>query len=601
MSTSPISTSRSSEPVIRQPDTASDSSQRAPRTVAQRTWPLVVYLILSVALFGIPVLGHFGTHIIAFEDGDPSVIMWWLAWWPHALLHGLNPFVTHAILYPDGYNLEWATSMPLPSIVLAPVTLGFGPAVTWNVIQLLSPALSAWTAFLLCRHVVGRTVPALVGGYVFGFSPYMLTHLQSSPNLALVALIPIFVLIVLRRLEGKISPRRFVVEMTLALVAQYLIGTEVLATAAVFGILALALAAIFMPERRAGLWDVAKLLVVSFAATAILISPFLYYFLFGAHYPPFATQYSADLASFALPPNGVALRFRSGPLPFGGSTLEDYLGLPLLLLMALFLWSRRRERSTWWLALVMFLLLVASLGTRLGVRASHTGIWLPWDLFSRLPLLHYAIPQRFILYVTLPAAVIVAMWLNTASRRGRPESVARWALALLAVAFIVPSVGAAAWNTAITEPPFFQHHAYRRYLNSSDHVLTIPFWGPNQRWIADAGFPFALSAGSGGQGEVPGYTRFPIWTTLSASYNAFHPVTIFPYPLPADYAYQLRRFLKAKHVTAVVVEQNYPGPWSKLFGTLGVRPVATGGVLLYRLRGTTATVARSPTARLGTG
>src|SRR6202012_4584095 len=112
---------------------------------------------------------------------------------------------------------------------------------------------------------------------------------------------------------------------------------------------------------------------------------------------------------------------------------------------------------------------------------------------------------------------------------------ARWAVALLAVAFILPHVGSPAWNTPITTPPFFEHHAYRAYLNSSDHVLTIPFWGPNQRWVAAAGFAFAVSAGSGGQGESPAYTRFPIWRTLIA----------FPYPLPPRPGYQLRRFLRA--------------------------------------------------------
>jgi hypothetical protein len=549
---------------------------------AARGWPLALYLAISVCLFGIPVIDHFGSHIIAFQEGDPSVIMWWFAWWPHALLHGLNPFVTHAILYPDGYNLEWATSMPLPSLVLAPVTLGFGPAVTWNVIELLCPALSAWTAFLLCRHVVGRSGPALVGGYLFGFSPYMLTHLQSSPNLALVALVPAFVLIVLRRMERTTGRRRFVVEMALALVAQYLISTEVLATSAVFGAIALLLAGGLMPERRAALFDVVKLLVLSGLAAAVLLSPFLYYFAFGAHYPPGDTFFPADLASFVLPPGGVALRLHSGP-PFIGSALEDYLGLPLVVLIALFLWQRRRDRTAVLLGLCAAVAVLASLGGRLLVRGHATSIWLPWQLLGHLPVLRYAIPVRLILFATLPAALIAALWLRDGNGAGAPrprQRVARWGLVLIAVAFIVPDVGSAAWDTPIRDPPFFQHSAYRAYLNSHDHVLTIPFWGPNQRWIADAGFPFALSAGSGGQGEVPAYTRYPIWRTLIA----------FPYPLPADYAHQLRRFLRAKDVTAIVVEQGFPGPWHQLFGTLGIRPVATGGVLLYR-------VDRSPQVR----
>jgi len=48
----------------------------------------------------------------------------------------------------------------------------------------------------------------------------------------------------------------------------------------------------------------------------------------------------------------------------------------------------------------------------------------------------------------------------------------------------------------------------------------------------------------------------------------------------------LRRFIAAKDVTAILVDKSYAGPWRKLFGTLGVRPLDTGGVLFYRLRGT---------------
>jgi hypothetical protein len=207
-------------------------------------WPLGLYAVLSLALFGVHIIRHLGSRIVASDPIDSSQFMWFFAWWPHALLHGLNPFVTHVMFVPDGFNLTWATGMPGPSLLLAPITLAFGPAVTWNVIQLASPALSAWTAFLLCRHVTGRTAPSLVGGYIFGFSPYMLTHLTGGPYLALVPLLPVFVLLVLRRLEGSIGSRAFVVWMALAMIAQFSISSEVLATATLFGIVIAQLSAL---------------------------------------------------------------------------------------------------------------------------------------------------------------------------------------------------------------------------------------------------------------------------------------------------------------------------------------------------------------------
>ena len=47
---------------------------------------------------------------------------------------------------------------------------------------------------------------------------------------------------------------------------------------------------------------------------------------------------------------------------------------------------------------------------------------------------------------------------------------------------------------------------------------------------------------------------------------------------------ELRRFISAKGVTAVVLERGEPRLWKRLLDDLGVRPVTTDGVLLYRLR-----------------
>jgi hypothetical protein len=532
-------------------------------------WPLGLYALLSLLLFGLHVVGHLGSRIVASDPIDSSQFMWFFAWWPHALLHGLNPFVTHVMFVPDGFNLTWSTAMPGPSLLLAPITLAFGPAVTWNLIQLASPALSAWTAFLLCRHLTGRTAPALVGGYVFGFSPYMLIHLTGGPYLALVALLPVFVLLVLKRMEGSVGPRAFVAWMALALTAEFSISSEVLATATMFGAFALVTAFVLFPAARRALVDTVKLLVLSYAATAVLISPFLYFFFFGHHYPPGATYFSADVVSFALPPPLVALS-RQSP-PFAGANTESYLGLALLVLIAVFVWQERRQRTTWAIAVPLLVTAILSLGGHLHVRGHLTSIPGPWLLLAKLPVLRYAIAIRFAVFVVLPVALIVALWLSREPPRGRRGG-ARWALAALAVVFIVPDVGSASWNTSVQDPAFFATGAYRSYLRSSDNVLTIPAWGPNERWQANTGFRFNLSDGYAGNPFPPAFTRYPAWKMFLTG------------NLTPDYAAQLRRYVAAKRVTAIVVDETAPGPWRKLFGSLGVRPVSTGGVLFYRLR-----------------
>jgi hypothetical protein len=159
------------------------------------------------------------------------------------------------------------------------------------------------------------------------------------------------------------------------------------------------------------------------------------------------------------------------------------------------------------------------------------------------------------------------MWL--ASRGGR----VRWALALAVVASFLPAFNNSAWHFHISDPPFISSGQYHRYLSARDHVLTVPVWGPNERWQADTKFAFALSAGYAGNPFPPAYTRYPTFRTLLSG------------QLTPDYAAQLRRFLQDKQVTVVVVDKrDFPAPWLTLFGSLGVRPLDTGGVLIYRLR-----------------
>jgi len=253
-----------------------------------------------------------------------------------------------------------------------------------------------------------------------------------------------------------------------------------------------------------------------------------------------------------------------------GSNITDYLGLPLVGLIAAFCWQHRRRRVTALLVVCLVVPAVLALGGRglvVGGQIHH--VWLPWNALVHVPLLQYAIPARFSVFVVLPAAMIATLWLGEARRR----QILRWSLAVLAILFIVPEVGSSGFNTPVRDPSFFTAGTYRRYLTSRDHVLTIPAWGPSQRWIADAGFPFPLSTGSAGQGLPPSFLRYPIWKAM----------VLFPYKLPPQPAAELQRFLLAKQVTAIVLDPDYTGPWIKLFTTLGVRPVSTGGVLVYRL------------------
>ena len=529
---------------------------------------LLLYAALALVFWAPGLVENPRATILADSIIDPGAYLWFFGWWPHAALNGLNPVQTGAIFVPEGYNLAWVTSMPGPSLLLAPVTLALGPVVTFNLISLAAPVLSAWTAFLLCRSVVGRVGPSLAGGYLFGFSPYMLGHLIGAPQLAFVALVPLFVLLVLWRMRETLSRRAFVVAMTAAMVAQFLTSTEVFATSAFFGGLTLVAAFGLFPELRARLVDTAKLIAGSLAATGVLVSPLLFYMFFRPYTVPeqALAPFPADLGALVVPSHRTAVNFYGAAVDTPGwvSTFP-YLGLPLLVLIGLFAWTSRGRPQARLVLAAFAITAVAMLGAHLQIGGEDTGIPLPWWPFGELPVLRYAIPARFAVYAFLAAAVIVAMWVAW-----RP-SLGRWAAVALVIASFLPAVWSDVWHTPLTEPAFFEEETYRSYLEPADRVLTVPSWGPNLWWQAKERFPFRVAGGY--VGAFPeSYARYPIWNVLLTGG-----------PMTSETPAQLRRFVRDKGVTAIVVDQTIPGDWAGLFGSLGRPAQEVDGVLFYRL------------------
>lgn len=527
-------------------------------------WPLALYLLLSLVFFAGPVISNPSHTIIASDEIDSSAFQWFLAWWPHAVVNGLNPFITHVVFAPEGFNLQWSPSIPGPSLIMGPITLIFGPATSWNILSVLAPTVDAWAAYWLCLTVTGRLAASAAGGFLFGFSPYVLAHLGSAPYLALGFLVPLLAVLVLQRLNGVLSRRRYVVLMTIAVIAQFSISSEVLLGSVAFGLCAFLLGFLLYPARRTELVGLVVPTAIAGAIAGVVISPALYFFFTGRHYPPLGTFFSASPLAFVTPPHYVQLTTSHQRPGFFGAAGENYLGVPLLVVLVLIAWQRRAHRSTRLLLGCAAIAAIASLGRVLFTGRRYTSVPLPWHFVSGLPILRYAIPERFALFVILPCAVLVAVWLSEG--RGR----VRWLMVTLVVLSFLPNVGNQTWHTRIADPVFFSHGIYRRYLRPADRVLTVPARGPNERWQADTGFAFTLAAGYLAS-DPPSYQRFVIWNSLLTGV------------LPPNPAHALRAFIRAMGVTAVVVDATYPGPWRSLFATLGVRPVTTGGVIFYRL------------------
>src|SRR5277367_3945246 len=309
----------------------------------------VVYLAFSFLVVARGVPGRPGIAFIG-EGSDPVVYMWYLRWWRYAFEHRLNPFLTDLLWAPLGFNLAWTTFIPIPAWLVMPIGHALGEAVAYNILCVIALPLAAASGFILCRRVGSTLWPSLLGGYIFGFSPYMLGQLLGGHMHMVFAFpIPLAILSALRRLDGDISPRRFIVEFAAILTIQFLCGIELFATMTIFGGFATLLAiVIFDQGTRRRLLDLIVPLAAAYAIAVAAVSPYLYYlfalgFPHGSIFSP--NNFSSDVAALMVPAPTIMLgttRLATAiTRTFKGDVYEDgaYLGLALIVLVEVF---RRR-------------------------------------------------------------------------------------------------------------------------------------------------------------------------------------------------------------------------------------------------------------------
>jgi hypothetical protein len=549
---------------------------------------LAIYSALSLLYFGPGTIRHWSQAYRGLGS-DPTVYIWTIKWWPYAIAHHLNPFITPEIWAPTGYNLARATSMPGPSIIIYPVTKIFGPIVAHNLLWLACTTAAAFSAFLLCRYVCRCFWPALLGGYMFGFSQYMLW--QSGAHLVLLFIfpVPLAIYLLLLRLDGALSRYLFLFLFVLVIAFEFLSSTELFATTTFFGAIALSLCFILYRDSRARLSSAIADVALAYAVLIVILSPYLYYVLAeGAPSvvnPPEA--YSNDLLAFVVPTPVMWLggslfepltgRFRVG----WGGEMAAYLGPGVWLIFALFARTYWRTKAGKLLLVSVSLIALASLGPKLHV-VGTAHIRLPWLIADKLPLIDLALPGRFGMYLFLVAAVIVAIYLSDL----RIPFWLRGLLGACALAFIAPNLPfIQSETTTVDTPAFFRSGEYQQYISKGDIVLVLPNDETSQTllWQAQTNFYFRLVTGF----YIPPaeYQRWPI----SMSFLTGSKVP--------DFSEQLDGFLGANQVKAIIVNANSPGPWPSMLSEAGMTAIATGGVLYYKVPARMLISFRSVTAQ----
>ncbi|MHB8245421.1 MAG: glycosyltransferase family protein [Acidimicrobiales bacterium] len=529
-----------------------------------------VYLLVALVAWWHVWSGGPAHTLTASGWGDPAQQVWFLAWVPHAIASGIDPFVSHAIFAPGGINLMVNSSILLPALVASPATVAFGPVVAFNVMVVAAPAASALTGYLVFGRYTSFGFGAFLAGLFYGFSPFVLNDLADGHLHMTLLVFPPLVLALLDDLtvsqRGSALSRGALLGAVLA--AQALTSLEVLLIVVLIGAAGVAILALRHPREIGPRWRrVAAGLGVSFATSSLLLAWPAYILVLGPR------RYHGSV--FTSPESYVAW-FKALVWPRGGTPIHpfvwsSYIGIPLLVLIALGAWRAKRHAGILRLCVALGMVaLIFAMGRSIHLTpAVGTGIPLPDTLIAKLPLVRNLLPVRFMIAVDLLVALGLAVTLGAmrdgirsklAARSARHAGLASVAAGCAGVLALASPALSAQWpypTRQVTVPAVYRSAAVRS-LPKGSILLAYPvmngFQADPMIWQATEQLPYDMVAG---YGFIPAHGPHPLGSLPSSPVtNLFGDAEVGLLPGPSLAAAQMRlvrRQLGAWRVSDIVV------------------------------------------------
>jgi hypothetical protein len=406
-------------PAIREQEPASGWRTASAVSARKHLIALLICLLLGV-IFTLPGSLAPRSSLLGYA-GDNYQHAWFLWHFAHAVSHAENPFYTNLIFYPNRVNLAWSTTDPLAGTLALPVSLMAGPAQAYNLSLILQLALAAFFARLLCLRICRNETAALIGGVVFGFSPFLMAQALGHLSLVTAFPIPLFVLVLAAVLQQQNPSWKLGVGLGFALLLTAFAHYNYTVLCALFGFFMLAIEIVLEgvePLKRA--WKALSAAAVTFF---VGFAPMLRMLLRDPSGMPVARgtshfeQYSADALGFLMPSwNHILLgHFVRGLNPklfTAGFEGTVYIGPVVLALAALGAWKGRKEHKKWVVraSILGFLFYLLSLGPRILLLGNPLGVAGPAALLYRIRFAEFiSAPARFQVLVALCVAILSSL------------------------------------------------------------------------------------------------------------------------------------------------------------------------------------------------
>ncbi len=174
-------------------DSSAGASERPPGR-GSTARPVSVHLALLIGYLAAGILvnwtraAYLPDHVVPGDARDTGLFVWDFWWMARSVVHLSNPFFTPYLAAPTGAPLAFHTLMPLPGVLMTPVTLAFGPSFTYNLLTAAAPGLICYAMYRAARLWVPSQIGAIAAGAFFGLSTMMTWNSWYEIQLALGAI-----------------------------------------------------------------------------------------------------------------------------------------------------------------------------------------------------------------------------------------------------------------------------------------------------------------------------------------------------------------------------------------------------------------------------
>ncbi|WP_028810458.1 dolichyl-phosphate beta-glucosyltransferase [Streptomyces flavidovirens] len=437
-----------------------------------------LFLLASVLLYK-GLWADLDRRYLADSGQDQNQWEWFFAVTADNITHLRNPLFTTAQNYPDGVNLMANTVMLGLSVPFIPVTLAFGPTMTWALVLTggLAATAVAWY-WLIAKRLVRNRWAAAAGAALCAFAPPMISHANAHPNFTVLFMIPVITDRALRLCEGERVVRDGVL-LGLFATYQIFLGEEPLLLAAM-GMLLFALSyALAHREVARKAWrPLLRGLGVAAAVCVPLVAFPLYWQFFGpqSYHSVLHGDKAGNSPLAFLEFSGRALlgdEARADPLAMNRTEQNAFYGWPLAGLafaIVLALWRLPLVKSLTFTGLAAALL---SLGPRFRIPYTEVILPGPWRALAHQPLFESVIESRVAMICAPVLGILVALAADRV--RTAPDRLSR-TLGLTAIALallpIVPTPMPVRERPEV--PAFIAEGRWRSYVAEGESVVPVP-------------------------------------------------------------------------------------------------------------------------------